>query len=65
MDPDALLAAALDAAERIRHRIDHSTLPIDPDVADTLVSSVQALNEWLSRGGFLPAAWQPAPATAD
>lgn len=57
MDPDALLAAALDAAGRIRHRIDNSDLPIDPDVADTLARSVEALDNWLSKGGFLPAAW--------
>ena len=28
------------------------------DLADDLVSSLRALDEWLSRGGFLPEPWK-------
>ena len=30
---------------------------LDPDEADRLQDLVLALDEWLSKGGFLPAAW--------
>lgn len=71
MDPSANLAeqrqitakimAAVDAADP-----DTGAFTVDPDDAYRLAELVQSLDEWLSRGGFLPGAWSPAtrPATA-
>lgn len=52
MDPNATLKQMLYLAAVIQ---DTS----DPDPADAaeLGALVQAMNDWLARGGFLPAAW--------
>lgn len=77
MDPDANLkeqreiAAALLAADDRRHP-DTGTLQ-SADVADyehngsRLAELVQALDEWISNRGFLPAAWKhrPGPTRTD
>jgi len=51
MDPNATLA---DIRQAINTLNDHE----DRDVA-ALVSAVDALDSWLSGGGFLPNDWQP------
>lgn len=62
MDPDANLAEQRELAAKIIKDIDTadpSTInPVDPDDASRLAELVQALDAWMSRGGFLPAAWQ-------
>lgn len=51
MDPDLTLTS-------IREELVTHHLGRDADVA-RLVELVEALDEWLSTGGFLPAAWRP------
>ena len=57
MDPDAALAAIREAIMRIetsgRQYENH------PDV-DSLIEHFQALDEWLSKGGFSPNSWENA-----
>lgn len=50
MDPNAVLAAMRANAEVLR---EHD----DPACADDLAASFQALDEWLTQGGFLPSEW--------
>ena len=58
MDPDAALAEARAAAA------EYEALPngADEEVAATLIGSAlgsyQALDDWLTKGGFLPADWR-------
>lgn len=53
MDPDVNLAKQLRIADRILESDESDRLG-----ATELAELVIALNEWLSRGGFLPAAWR-------
>ena len=59
MDPDAALAEARAAAA------EYEALPngADEEVAATLIGSAlgsyQALDDWLTKGGFPPRAWGP------
>lgn len=53
MDPDEALRLAREAA----HCLDDD-VPDDGNVRQ-LIDSFRALDEWLSQGGFLPAAWRP------
>jgi hypothetical protein len=55
MDPNANLEAQRRIVARI---IDLDATAIDPVDAVALADLVQALDEWLTRGGFLPAEWQ-------
>lgn len=59
MDPNAAL-------KDIRRWAKESRMPtISPEARDELhalvTSAVEALDEWLSKGGFLPDAWQHKP----
>lgn len=55
MDPDAALDVIRDCL-RIVHNPD--TSPEDQhDYLQELAGRVEALDEWLTRGGFLPADW--------
>lgn len=57
MDPNAALAEIRETAAIVRDRIDRGE---DPDVdgsVSVLVEHVEALDEWLSKGGFLPQDW--------
>jgi hypothetical protein len=54
MDPNATLAIIRDALRDFGD----ATMRDEADAAaDVLVEHVQALDEWLTRGGFLPADW--------
>lgn len=70
MDPNANLAEQIELAGKIirdSDTADPSTInPVDPDDANRLAELVQALDGWLTNGGFLPGRWSPAarPATA-
>lgn len=61
MDPNANLEEQLEIAARILDYSDDPDVPeenIDPDDALRLAELVQALHDWISGGGFLPAKWQ-------
>ena len=51
MDPNQALKDARDACKRWTHGEDHHAF-------NELVSAFQALDQWLSRGGFLPRDWE-------
>jgi hypothetical protein len=53
MDPNETL-------DRIRKLCRPEAREIDPDGSD-LSDHVEALDEWLTGGGFLPEAWKPKP----
>jgi len=55
MDPEKTLADAREAvAEILANRAEHSYVAIG------LAESVEALDDWLTKGGFPPAAWRGA-----
>jgi hypothetical protein len=58
VDPDETLKEIRRLSAIVRDRCDRGE---DPDVdgsAAELAEAVQNLDEWLSKGGFLPAAWR-------
>lgn len=61
MDPNEALRLMRDYIRRVRDSVQGEGT--DPDVlrieADQLAEYADALDGWLSRGGFLPAAWAP------
>jgi hypothetical protein len=61
MDPQANLAEQRSIAARIIERLDNpgrvQPYRLEHD-AERLAELVQALDEWLTRGGFLPARWE-------
>jgi len=64
MDPDANLTETLELAEDIATR--HGIIDMDEQDfkdlyadANRLAELVTALNDWLSHGGWCPAAWSP------
>ena len=60
MDPNACLTELLQlAAEGIR-RSDIDEASLNADKTDRMCELVQALDGWLSKGGFLPQAWGEA-----
>jgi hypothetical protein len=63
MDPDANLEElrALSAA-MIKAYDSEDSNGIDQDDAARLAELVQALDAWITRGGFLPTAWQKGEA---
>ena len=54
MDPDKTLEILRGYAENILD-LDHD---VDIQVAEDMAIEFQALDAWLTRGGFLPEAWQ-------
>lgn len=63
MDPDANLARQLKIVEEVQHHQDHPTDAgegVLASLAMELAEHVEALNEWITRGGYLPAAWNRA-----
>lgn len=65
MDPDANLKEQREIATRMLRRIDREILTLDErdgheTDSERLAELAQALDEWLTKGGFLPAAWQRA-----
>lgn len=64
MDPNEALKNARAALAALRTRLDDGEEPTsdtDAEVADhagDLADAFEALDGWLSKGGFLPAAWQ-------
>lgn len=52
MDPDTCLKKLRDAITLLDHD------PADPVKVDAVVELFEALDCWISRGGFLPSAWR-------
>jgi hypothetical protein len=60
MDPDVCLREAREIAERVQKAYDDPDgNGVDQDDANQLAAHVVALDDWLRKGGFLPAAWKP------
>jgi hypothetical protein len=57
MDPEKTLSTAREAAWELLHALDQGT-PFDPEAAETLATAFDSLDQWLSRGGFLPRPWR-------
>ena len=55
MDPNQAL---IDARAACEHWANGERGDRDPVAFDNLVSAFQALDSWLSRGGFLPRDWE-------
>jgi hypothetical protein len=58
MDPNANLAEQLVLAKKLLDSDDDSTDCQFCDSAERLAELVQALNEWIRNGGFLPEVWK-------
>jgi hypothetical protein len=57
MDPDANLREQRELTARIIRALDFSE-PLRAVDVNRLAELVTALDEWLTRGGFLPVAWR-------
>ena len=57
MDPDATLALIREALAETAMAADGDSNDDEIAAAHKLRDGVEALDEWLSKGGFLPAAW--------
>ncbi len=55
MDPNAALVKIRDNVKTYQETDDAETAN---DAADRVVEAVAYLDQWLSRGGFLPASWR-------
>lgn len=63
MDPDENLRQQLQLAGAIIHLADEDYDATDDAVH--LAELVQAMNDWIQRGGFLPEQWEPARTPAE
>jgi len=57
MDPDTNLREQLQLAKKIMRHVDKGK-PIDLDDVDRLADLVVSLDDWITRGGFLPQRWE-------
>ena len=57
MDPDAALTNAREALARLRGAQDADLADETSEHAEELADAFEALDGWLSKGGFLPAPW--------
>lgn len=55
MDPDELLVALRDCAQDLINGTDEYTFA---ETANTMAEQFDALDTWLTNGGFLPGSWQ-------
>ena len=59
MDPDVALAELRAAIEELKAGMREEASVWDlSDAADKVIVKQEALDSWLSRGGFLPRAWR-------
>jgi hypothetical protein len=59
MDPNANLKEQRELTQRIMRAFDEANSNgIDQEDANRLAELVQALDEWLVKGGFLPESWR-------
>lgn len=61
MDPDAALQLVRDGIVELRAAAEGDSNDAEIEAAHELADAVQALDEWLSKGGFLPADWRGVP----
>ena len=64
MDPNANLREQRERARQIIAMLDADD-PIDPNDAGRLADLVEALDDWITSGGFLPDRWQIAQKRGD
>ena len=57
MDPNAKLEKIRATYEPLRVMLE-DTAGEDTEMVQELLDSIEALDEWLSKGGFLPKDWQ-------
>lgn len=57
MDPNATLEKIRATYEPLRVMLE-DTAGEDTEMVQELLDSIEALDEWLSKGGFLPKDWQ-------
>jgi hypothetical protein len=60
MDPNTTLKEMLELAARVIRMIDHNDATLMNDFemnASSLAERVQALDQWMTNGGFLPEKW--------
>lgn len=55
MDPNEVLRLIRESVAELRNSDDDNTL--DGSQVGQLVDAIEALDEWLTKGGFLPSAW--------
>jgi hypothetical protein len=58
MDPEAALAEAREAMAEFRRQYGRGNYGEAAEAAVALADSFAALDGWLSKGGFAPAAWK-------
>lgn len=58
MDPDKLLAELRELAMTVTLIEGHEDKDVPLRSAIELAEKFEALDEWIDKGGFLPAAWQ-------
>ena len=57
MDPNAALIALRRLIDALAFQIEPDTGLVDLDDASELVDTFHGLDQWLSKGGFLPSEW--------
>lgn len=55
MDPEQALANAREAVKDLDNA---TSISQESDAAERLATAFRALDEWLSKGGFLPSDWE-------
>lgn len=62
MDPNLALSRLRDAIKTVRREQDEIDTPMTErqlrNVLENMTDNAESLDEWLSKGGFLPAAWE-------
>jgi hypothetical protein len=58
VDPDQCLKELRDAVAEMKHEISEGFSGDLGDAADKTIAKFEALDGWLSRGGFLPEDWK-------
>ena len=61
MDPNAALENMRSAIKAYDAAVNAENGDAEADAAWELSEAARALDEWLSKGGFLPTAWQNRP----
>ena len=61
MDPDACLSEIRETILALKEAGNRGSVIEAYGHGETLAEYVQALDEWLTGGGFLPASWLPVP----
>jgi hypothetical protein len=57
MDPDEALRTLRRAISEYWHAVANDDVPAERDAGHDAVEAAEALDGWLSKGGFLPSGW--------